>query len=203
MTVDQIAETDAGQQQLRTYNSASSMIKRNTWNAPAGTHWAIVGCVLADAAVPGDVDATLVPAIEALAEVTSVLDPRVWGQAPAQLLADSTPSAPTEYELRVLVEAALSGTIGFGGDVRNISERQTEQIKPPVNKKWMVVLLTLPSAISQASDISDLETAIEGITGITNCEHLIDGSVPTAGEGWQGGNFSATVRMRIDAVEVP
>ena len=57
MPVEVITETNAADQQLDTYNRSSAMVKRKTYTPAAGTAWAIVGCVIDDAADDTDVAA--------------------------------------------------------------------------------------------------------------------------------------------------
>ena len=196
MTVLQIEETSSAQIQLRTYNEASAMIKRPTYSPPAGTAWAVVGCVLADAATPADVDSTLVPAIEALSEVTSVADPRIWGQTPATL--EINPEAPADptHEIKIHCNANLSCQIGTAGDKYSYSERRSETQKPPLGKKFIILNIVVPAKLDATSK-SALEAAITGITGIMVCEHLIDGQVPDDASTVQ---LTIETRMRIDPI---
>ena len=198
MALDIITETSAAQQQLDAYNRASGMVRRSTYHPSAGTAWVVVGLVLADAAVPGD-EATLVSAIEALAEVTTVSNPRVWGQLPAELLSNPGGGEPDTHEAVLIVVASLGATVGYGGDTNSLAMRQHESITPPAGKKWMVINAVLPAELQSAQDIDDLEMVLEGVTGVTTAEHLVGGIVPA-----NASDVSLVIetRMRIDPVEV-
>jgi hypothetical protein len=199
MTLEIIQETDAAQQQLDLYNKASQMVKQKTYNVNAGLTWVVVGLVLADTATPAD-EQTLVDAITALPEVTLVADPRFWGQTPASLLINPDAPADPTHEALLCTEARVAGQIGYGGDVRSFSETQFESLAPPLNKKWLVCNLVLPAPLSTEQMITDLETALEGVTGITTAEHLIGGTIPANASGTQ---IVITTRMRIDPVPTP
>jgi hypothetical protein len=190
MAVDEIVEVSDANKQLDTYNRASGMVKRKSYSPSPGTAWAIVGCVVGDAAVPGDIPA-IVTLIEALAEVTSVVGDQVFGQMPTTILA-------ADHEAWLLVSGALSGQRGFGGDTFAYSERRTERVKLPLDKKWAVLALVLPAELDQAG-IATLEAAIEGVAGVTTCEHLIDGLVPANATGV---SLTTEIRMRIDPIPV-
>jgi hypothetical protein len=123
----------------------------------------------------------------------------VWGQLPATLLINPDPPDDPTHEAKLLVSGASSGNIGPVGDKRAWSERQMEVVKPPLGKKWLVCNCVFPASVSTAQEISDLQDALEGITGVTSAYHLIGGTMPTD---VTQGQVSIEVRMRIDPIEV-
>ena len=194
MALETMVEPSDAQQQLDLYNrSSTTLIKRSTYNPPADTAWAVVGCTLAGAVVPDDVP-TIVSNIEALAQVTSVADPQFWGQAPATLLINS---GEATHELKLMVETAMSCAIGYGSDLRSFSQKQVEVMKPPLDTKFLVMNIRVPAELDESA-ISALETAIGGVTGVGVCEHLVDGVVPSNASQV---SLQIVTRMRIDAIE--
>jgi hypothetical protein len=165
--------------QQRLYNSAGPNVVQKTYTPSAGTNWAVVGCVMEAVYDPDSVDpatneAAFVAAVEALAEVTNLTDPIIYGETPASL-------ADAADECRLHVESRMSMKVGTGGDLRNRAENEHEMVKPPVNKQWLVLCLVVPAALD-ATKITALETALEGVqldsqNVITTAEHLIDGTV--------------------------
>ena len=197
MALEILTEPSEAQQQMDLYNrSSTSLIKRSTYSPPAGTNWVVMGCVLADVATTGDVS-TLVSNIQSLGEVDSVASPQFWGQVPSELFINPSGEDAT-HECKLLVESNLACTVGYGGDTRGFSQKQNENIKPPLNKKWLVLNAIIPSGLNE-NRISNLESAVEGVAGITTCEHLVDGTVP---ENASSARLSITTRMRIDPIEV-
>ena len=68
----QITETPAADVQRRTYNEASGMVKRSDFSPNAGTHWALVGCVMDGDFDPAtDLDG-IIAALEATAAVVAI-----------------------------------------------------------------------------------------------------------------------------------
>lgn len=197
MALEILTEPAASQQQLDLYNrSSSSLIKRSTYSPTPGLNWAIIGCVLADAATQDDVP-TLVSNIQSLGEVDTVASPQFWGQVPSELLINPSGEAAT-HECKLHVSSALSCSVGYGGDTRGLSQKQNETLKPPLNKKWLVLNIVVPSGLNE-NRISNLESAVQGVTGITTCEHLVDGTVP---DNASSVSLQISTRMRIDPVEV-
>lgn len=196
MALEVLTEPAASQQQLDLYNrSSTSLIKRATYSPSAGLNWAIIGCVLADVATQEDVP-TLVSNIQALGEVDNVVSPQFWGQIPSELLINPSGEDAT-HECKLHVSSNLSCTVGYGGDTRGLSQKQNETITPPLNKKWLVLNVVTPSGMNE-NRISNLESAVQGVTGITTCEHLIDGTVPSNASQC---SLQISTRMRIDPVE--
>jgi len=147
-----------------------------------------LGLVLNDVVVQGDED-TLVADLEGLSGITNVADPRFWGQAPSSILA-------ADHEFKVIIISRLTCMVGYNTDLRAHREEENETIKPLVNKKFMVVNCVIPVELGQ-SGIAALESAVEGICGITTCEHLIGGVVPVNASNI---NLNINSKMRIDPI---
>ena len=192
MSVIELSEPTVAQQQLAHHNQNIGGLLNGSaeFNVPANIAWCVVGTVVADAATPADVP-TLKTAIEALAEVTSVNGNQLWGQIPSTILA-------VNHEAVLHVTSQMSANIGSGGDVFRERIKAHETVKPPLNKKWCVWILRVPAALD-ATKIAALETALEGITGISTAEHLIDGLTSAR----QSGNAALTVsaHLRIDPLQ--
>ena len=192
MTLEIAAAETAATEQINDYNSHGPLVRQAIYSPPAGTEWAMIGLVLADAAVTDD-ESTLVSDIEALAGISSVANPRFWGQMPASILVGVT------HEGKLVSEAVLTCKTGFPSNQFDIQKRLFGIVKPPVNKKWMVVNCVLPGAFADQAAVTAIETALEGITGITTAKLLLTDNVPSLAT-----NISLTVttRMRIDEVEI-
>jgi len=190
MAVIALIEPSEAVLQKALYNSniGGSLNKRASFSVPPGTHWVVVGCVLADVTEPEDVP-TLISGISSLADVTSINGDQVWGQIPASVAAE-------DHEVVLHVSSRMSMAIG-DGDSFNQRIDAHEVIKPPVGKKWCIFVLRVPNAMD-AARIAALENAIEGVTGITMAEHLIDGTVSDRASS----NAALTIQchMRIDPV---
>lgn len=193
MAIQELTPASAAQQQLDSYNRAGGAVGTNSFSLPAGAAWAVVGTVVADAVVIGDVP-TLEADIEALAQVTAA-SPLHWGQAPATIQA-------ADHETVLVVEAKQVETIDLGGgksQVVTAKMRPSEFAKPPLGKKFIVWGLRVPAALDQ-SGIAALKTALEGVTGITTAHHQVDGAIDAEAT-------AATVRVgthvRIDPTEAP
>ena len=171
MAIVALSEPSAAQVQLDTYNRnlGGSLNRRAEFTVPADTHWAVIGCVVADVVTQSDVTDTLVPAIEALAQVTSVNGDQFWGQIPASIEA-------ANHECVLYVTSRCVTGIGPAGDYFNETTQGVEQLKPPLDKKWFLAVLRVPAALDDTA-IAALEAAVAGITGVSSCEHLIDGTV--------------------------
>lgn len=190
MAVIELAEPDVGQTQKDTYNSniGGGLNRLVTVTVPGGIHWAVVGIVLADAATVPDIEATLIPAIEALAEVTSVNGDQVYGVVPATIEA-------TNHEAVVNVTASMTGAINDGNGGTYIeTTRKHNTIKPPLGKKWVVLCCRVPAALDNAG-VAALRTAIDGITGTTTVKVLLDGSTPARATGDVQVNIAAHLRI--------
>jgi len=193
MSVIQLAEPSADVLQLNIYNAniGGGLNKRATYSVPPSIHWCVVGTVFNDAVTESDIP-TLLAAIEALVEVTSVNGDQFWGQMPSAVEA-------SDHELVLHVTSGMSSTIGTGGDTFAQVVQNHETIKPPANKKWGLWVVRVPAALDDTK-IAALESAMTGITGIALTEHLIDGSTSSR----QVGNATLVVaaHVRIDPVEV-
>lgn len=171
MGIVQLSEPTVAQLQKEVYNRnlGGSLNRSTSFSVPAGVNWAVVGCVLADAATPSGVLDTVVPGIEALAEVTSVHGDQLYGELPASL-------DVADHDFVLFVTSNCNYDIGVGGDTFKKVSRVTETVNLPVGKKWCVVILRVPDPLD-ATKVSALESAIQGVTGVTLCEHLIDDSI--------------------------
>ena len=191
MTVIETSEPTAAVQQTTNYNTntGGNLNKSVTFSVPVGTSWAIVGTVLGDAVVPGDI-ASLITSIEALTEVTSVNGDQVFGRIPSSILA-------VDHECIVYVTSTMAVTIGLGGDTFPKTIKNSETVKPPVDKKWCIFALRVPDPLDDAK-ITSLESAMEGITGITTAEHLIDDTVSSRAAA--AAILNVGVHMRIEPI---
>jgi hypothetical protein len=192
MAVLQLVEPTDDILQLAKYNSniGGQLNRYVNLSVPADVAWAVVGLVLVDAATPESVVNVLIPAIEALAEVTSVNGNQLYGQIPDTI-------EPAGYEAVLHVSSFMTANIG-SGDVFIERTQAHETVKPPVGKKWCVALLRLPSELDDTK-IAALESALEGITGVTTAEHLIDGVTSDRQSG--DAQFKLAAHIRIDSVE--
>ncbi len=184
MPVVATAEPTAADQQKAVYNAniGGQLNIRKTYSVSAGTPWCVVGTVVSFAATPALVESTLVPAIAALGEVTSVNGDQLYGNPPAIAL-------PGTDELVLYVSSELSTTIGSGINAFARMARSTKSIKPPAGKKWCVFALRLAVTLD-AAKITTLQTAMEGIAGITTAIVLVHGTIDTM----VSGNASLTIR---------
>jgi hypothetical protein len=198
MTIAKATLKTSAQQQVELWNSAGPHVIQQTYAPPAGTNWAIVGLVMADAFDPDTDETTIVNAVEALSEVTTVGNPRIYGQTDADI--EINPEAPEDptHEWVLLVNSTMSMQAGTAGDKRTRVERELERVKPPSGKQWLVLNLVVPSPLD-AAGIAVLESAIQGVTGITTCEHLIDGTVRA--DATQV-SLQIEARIRLDEIEV-
>ena len=181
MSIVKATLNPVAQQQQELWNSAGPHVVRTTYSPPAGTHWAVVGCVMAAAFDPDSHENPLVSAIEALSEVTSVASPRVWGETPSSILVNPDPPEDPTHECIMHVYSTLNMSVGETGDKRARCEQEHETIKPPLDKQWLVLNLVVPEALD-AAKIAALEAALESVQlagqdAITKAEHLIDGTV--------------------------
>lgn len=192
MAVAVLAEPSEAVVQRAIYNQnlGGSLKKSTSFSVPAGTHWAAVGLILADAATPEAVETTLVPAIAALSEVTSVHGDQVYGQIPVSV-------AEAGFEFVVTVASQVVAKIG-GTDYFDQVVRATETITPPLGKKWVIVLCRLPAALTSAG-ITALESSLQGINGVTTAEHLIDGTISTRAA--ENATLHIGVHLRLEPIE--
>ena len=173
MAVVQLTEPSSAQLQLDTYNRnlGGNLSKRVNFSVPAGTSWAVVGCVLADAATPSGVAEVIVPALEDLSGViTSVNGDQFYGQIPA------TMEVP-DNDFVLHVSTSCVSQVGTAGDNFSQLVRSHETLTPPLNKKWCLFILRVPEELDDAK-IAALESDMEGVIGISIAEHLIDGTIP-------------------------
>ena len=192
MTVYELTRPTAAQEQEAAWNQAigGAANRQATFSVPADVAWAVVGCVLADAVTVGDMP-TLVSAIEALSEVTSVNGDQFYGQAEGTI-----ETAGREFVLHVT--ARSSATIG-GGIPFTESVQKHNVVKPPLGKKWSLFVMRLPSQ-PDASDLTALDSAITGITGVTSAHNLVDGYTSSRQVG--NANLTVAAHLRLDPVEV-
>lgn len=193
MAITVLAEPSAADIQLAIYNQAigSTLKKTEQFSVPAGVSWCVVGCVLSDAATPSDVETTLVPAIESLSQVTSVNGDQLFGQMPAAIEA-------TGHEAVLCIESRCHAEIGPAGDYFSQVIQNSERVTLPLGKKWCLLVLRVPAALNDTL-IAQLETAITGITGITQTEHLIDGTVSSRAT--QDASLRVTAHIRLEPTE--
>ena len=172
MAVIQFFSPSAEQLQIVQFNSniGAGLRLQNSFAAPGGIHFAIVGLVLVDAANPANVESTLLPAITALAEVTAVHGDTLFGQI--------DPTVPPSNEFVVIVSTTINGEEGSGGSNAGYTIRKTSSVNPPLDKKFVIVNLRVPSALNGTS-FGALETALAGLTGVTTARILTIGTVPT------------------------
>jgi len=192
MTLQIVTEPTAAQNQLSNYNG-SSMVARSSYTPSQGANWGVIGLVLGDTVTTGDEDA-IVAALEGLAGITSVADPRLWGQLPAELLSGET------YEAKLHTTVTLGCTAGTANNQWALQERKHATVKPPLGKKWMVCTCVLPSALTDQASVTALQGAIQAIAGITTAKVMAFGSVPNPATGIV---VQVESRMRIDPVPVP
>lgn len=192
MAVLQTSEPDSDVLQKETYNRGlGSLIVRQTFSVPADTSWAVVGTVLVGAATPGDVETTLEPAIESLSEVTSSNGDKIWGQVPATIEA-------ADHEPQLNVASVLSyEEKGATGKTFQRQEKSNRTVTLSASMKWVVWVLRVPDPLTRTL-IDALESAMEGITGITNAVHLIDGTVSDGASG--AASLVITAQVRIEYV---
>jgi len=195
MSVIQLVEPASDIQQKTNYNSnvGGLLNRREEFVVPAGTSWAVVGCVLVDSAVPGDVDTALIPSLEALAEVTSVNGNQLWGQIPATIEA-------SDHEAVLHISSSMSATIGLDGSktfTRTVNNHKS--IKPPLGKKWVVLAIRTPAPLD-AAKITSLQNAIEGIAGVTTAVNLIDDIV--SDRATASASLVISAHVRIDPLPV-
>ena len=107
------------------------------------------------------------------------------------------PDQSASHEAVLHVTGRLSAEIGTAGDHFTQTDQAHESIKPPVAKKWVVIVIRVPSALDNTK-IAALEAAIEGITGVTTCEHLIDGTVSSRVV--SAATLDLAVHLRIEPV---
>lgn len=193
MAVIELTEPSAAVQQTQIYNQniGGTLNRRVTFTVPGGIHWCVIGCVVADVATPSDVP-TLVNAITALDQVTSVNGDQFWGQVPAAIEAGGMQAV-------LHVTSRMSMSIGTAGDTFFQSIDAHASVTPPAGKKWCVFVLRLPAALD-AAGITALEAAVTAINGITLCEHLIDGTVSSRVA--EAATLVINAHLRIDSIPV-
>jgi len=189
MSITQITLPTAAQSQLDNYNG-SRMVARSSYSVPQGTNWAIIGLVLVDAATPED-EAALVAALTGLAGISAVGDPRLWGQLPATLETGDT------HQCKLHTTVTLGCTAGTANNNWSLQERKHATVAPPLGKKWLVVNCAVPSPLTNQMSVDTLESACEGIVGVTTAKVLAFGSVPNPATGVV---VTVESRMRIDPV---
>ncbi len=200
MPIKELTPMSAAQQQLDSYNRAGGAGATNTFSLPAGTAWAVVGTIVADVVVIGDVP-TLEAAIDGLSEV-DVVEPLHWGQAPDEILANEGLPEPT-HETVLAVAGIRSQVVNFGGgdgqnDTRKLSP--ATPIKPPLDKKYVVWALAVPASLDQTA-IAALKVAIAGAhAGLSAAYVLLKGTTDEEIVG--NATLSIEARTRIDRIPV-
>jgi hypothetical protein len=194
MAVIKLYEPSAAVLQNNIYNSnvGGQLNLRSEFNGvPAGTAWAVIGCVFApDPVTPAMITGTLNPGLEALAEVTSVNGDQLLGQIPATIEA-------TDHEPNLHVTVNASSTIdGAGGFTKTNRTHDLQTV--PLGKWWCVVIIRVPSELDPTK-IATLETAVETISGVTTCVHLVDGIVSSRAS---NANLTVASHVRIEPIEV-
>jgi hypothetical protein len=189
-----ITEPSPAETQLRNYNG-SWMVQRATYQPGAGLHWAVVGLVLHDAVTAND-EAALIAAIEGLAAIVAVADPRVFGQLPAVLEVNAGLAEPThDITLHSTIRAAYVN--GFIANNYSVVDQRHATVQPPLGKKWMVCnCVVAASPISQA-EIDAVQASLVALAGITEAKVLSWGTVPLTATGI---SLAVETRMRIDPI---
>lgn len=204
MTIVYATLKSEAQQQLVLWNESGPHVLNTPYTPSAGLSWCVVGCVMNDAFDPDLHENALVSAVEALAAVTLVANPRQFGATPATILINpEAPEDPT-YEVVLHVGSVLSCQVGAAGDKRGRTIREHETVKPPAGKNWCVLNLVVPAPLDTAG-IAALEAAIEAIEiggqqAVTKCEHLIGDTVPGDASGI---TLRISSRIRIDGIPEP
>jgi len=203
VTVVKAELKSAAQQQLSLWNESGPHVLRTTYTPTAGLSWCVVGCVMADAFDPDAHEAALVAGIVALANVTTVAQPRVYGETPATIEVNPEPPEDPTHEVVLCVSSTLSCQVGAVDDKRDKIVKESETVKPPVAKQWMVLNLILTDPLDTAG-IAALETAIEAIQiggqqAVTKCEHLTGDTVPADATGIR---LAIESRIRINRIPV-
>ena len=193
MTIQIRTAMTAAELQRKEFNEASHQVKRASYAPPAGTPWCIVGCVFAGTVTATQADETLPPLLDALAEVTATMPDRFFMATPATI---ETPD--TQFDLHC--SYSLSGTEVFVGEGNQSYQQKGHKTfdAVPVDTKVGVYVLRLPAELDGPGRAT-LETAIEALAGITNCEVLLSGAVPA---NVTGAALQLEVRYRNDAVPV-
>jgi len=175
----------AAQQQKDLYNRSSSMVLRGTYSPPSDTPWAILGCTLAGAVEPGNVP-TLLGNVEALAGVTSVHN-NFWFETPDAILA-------ADHDLKLHCTANAGGTQVLTGQTQSWSERlsDTMTLNSYLDTKVLVFVARLPAMLD---DVTALEAAVGGVTGIGIAKVLLIGEIP---DDVSDASLSLEARFRID-----
>jgi len=136
--------------------------------------------------LPDDVPA-LVTGVEALGTVTAVYGDQLCGQIPAVI-------ETADYQANLHVASVCTTSEGTGGDVFG-SQIQLRRYQPiPTDNKWCMFLLRLPSALDIAA-ASALETALQGVAGITTAKVLLYDSTSAEQSGAGNIEFSSHVRL--------
>ena len=193
MVVIQLVEPAAAEQQKTLYNSGGPLNRTVSFSIPGDIHWAVVGIVLPEQATPAAVESTLIPAIVALSEVSSVNGDQLWGALPPEVQL-------AEHEAVLNVTARMASTINDGnGGTYNEQVQKHNTVKPPVGQQWVVLCCRVPSALDNAG-VAALRAAIDGIAGTTTVKVLLDGSTPSRAVG--DVQLQIAAHLRIEAVVV-
>ena len=179
----------AAEQQKSLYNRASGMVLRGSYSPPSDTPWAILGCTLAGAVVVGDVP-TILGNVEALAGITSIHN-NFWLETPAAIEA-------VDHDLKLHCSANAGGTQTLTGQTQSWGERlhDTMTLNSYLDTKVLVFVARLPAMLT---DVTALEAAVGGVTGIGIAKVLLIGEIP---DDVTGASLSLEARFRIDPAPV-
>ena len=193
MAIQERVPMTAAEQQRKEFNEASAQVKRASYAPPADTAWCIIGCVLAEVVTPTQADEVLPPLMGDLAVVTSCMVDRFFMATPATI-----ETADTQFDLHC--SHVLTGTEVFVGEGSQSYMQKGHKVFSaiPVSTTVAVYVLRLP-AVLDGPGRATLETAIEALAGVLNCEVLLSGAVPA---NVTGAALALEVRYRNDAVPV-
>ena len=175
----------AAQQQKDLYNRSGGMVLRGSYSLPGDTQWAILGCTLAGAVVQTDVP-TIIESIEALAGITSVHN-NFWFVTPATI-------ETADHDLMLHCSANTGGTQTLTGQQQAWNQKlhDTMNLNNYLDTKVFVFVARLPAMLT---DVTALEAAVGGVTGIGIAKVLLIGEIP---DDVSGASLSLEARFRID-----
>ena len=205
MTIVKATLKSAADQQLNLWNSSGPHVIRATYTPTAGMSWCVLGCVMADAFDPDLHETVVINGIQALAAITTVVNPRMYGETPETIECNPEGGDPT-HEIVLYVSSRLAMQIGDAGpppDMHGSDRNQNERVKPPIGKQWLVLNCVMPTPLDTAG-IAALEAAVEGVLisgvqAVTTCEHLIGDTVPSDATSI---SLQIESRIRIDRIPV-
>ena len=211
MTIKKATANDSGQMQLKRWNDTGPHIVRHTYTPAAGTAYGVLGLVLADGVDIDTDEAALVAAMTALATVTAVANPRLYGESEASIEVNPGGEDPDTHGWWLGSSVDSSYRVGVPGRTRGHTEKESQRQLVPDGKKWLVCNMVLPAYIDEdASAVTALESALVGVTGITTARYLIGGQIradaqiadpENEGEWLDKANVKVESRLRIDPLE--